>query len=69
MFFEPSCLARMFFIPANSNTILVDPPAITPDPVADGLNIIVAAPDLPCIGCGIDEYLVKGICIIFFLHL
>jgi len=64
---DPNCFASTFFIPANSRTVLVEPPAITPEPVADGLNRILAAPDIPFIGCGIDKCLVSGILIICFL--
>jgi hypothetical protein len=37
----------MFLTPANSNTVRIELPAITPDPGAEGLKINLAAPNLP----------------------
>jgi hypothetical protein len=65
--FEPSCLDRIFLIPANSKTVLIELPAITPEPGAEGRNTSLAAPNLPFVGCGIELELVNGIEIIFYL--
>ena len=43
----PNLLAKTFFIPANSKTVLIEPPAITPVPGAAGLINTFAAPSLP----------------------
>jgi len=37
-------------MPANSNTVFIEPPAITPEPAAEGRKINFAAPKLPFIG-------------------
>ena len=50
----PNLLAKTFFIPANSNTVLIDPPAITPVPGAAGLIRTFAAPSLPLDRVGIE---------------
>jgi hypothetical protein len=57
---DPNCFARIFLTPANSRTVLTDPPAITPDPGADGRIITLAAPALPSIICGIELFFVNG---------
>jgi hypothetical protein len=37
-------------MPANSNTVRIELPAITPDPGADGRKISLAAPKRPLVG-------------------
>ena len=64
---EPNCFDKMFFTPANSNTVRMELPAITPEPGADGRNTSLAAPNRPLVGCGIELELVKGTEIICFL--
>ena len=44
-----SAFDKIFFIPASSNTVRIDLPAITPDPGAEGLNISFAAPIYPVV--------------------
>ena len=48
-FFDPNCFERIFLTPANSNTVRIELPAITPDPGAEGLKISFAAPNRPFI--------------------
>jgi hypothetical protein len=47
---EPNCFDKMFLIPANSNTVRIELPAITPEPGAEGRNTSFAAPNLPFVG-------------------
>ena len=42
----------MFLYPANSNTGLTLPPAITPVPITAGFNITFALPKVPTYSCG-----------------
>ena len=46
---DPNCFASIFFTPTSSKIVLTDPPAITPEPGADGRMITLAAPDHPVI--------------------
>ena len=64
--FEPNCFERIFLIPANSSTVRIELPAITPEPGAEGRRTSLAAPNLPFVGCGIEFAPVKGTEIIFF---
>ena len=48
--FDPNCLDRMFLIPANSRTVRIELPAITPEPGAEGRKTSLAAPNLPLVG-------------------
>ena len=41
---EPNCFARIFLIPANSKTVRIEPPAITPVPGEAGFIMILHAP-------------------------
>ena len=66
---EPNCFASIFFTPTSSRIVRTDPPAITPEPGADGLMITLAAPDLPVIMCGMELSLVIGTVIRCFFHL
>ena len=50
----PNLLASTFFIPANSKTVLIEPPAITPVPGAAGRISTLAAPSLPKERVGIE---------------
>ena len=63
---EPKDLHKIFSIPANSNTDLAEPPAITPVPSAAGFNNTFPAPAFALIGCGID-FLKIGTTTRFFL--
>ena len=65
--FDPNCFAITFLIPATSNTVRTDPPAITPEPSIEGRIIILHAPKLPMTLCGILNDFVIGIFIKFFL--
>ena len=47
-------------MPANSKTVLIEPPAITPVPGAAGLISTLAAPSLPLDKVGIELFGVKG---------
>lgn len=64
---EPNCFARIFLTPASSKIVLTDPPAITPDPGAEGRIITLAAPARPSIMCGIELSFVNGTETIFLL--
>ena len=55
-------------MPANSNTVRIELPAITPDPGADGRKISLAAPKRPLVVGGIEFELVKGTVMICFLQ-
>ena len=57
---EPNCFASIFFTPTSSRIVRTDPPAITPEPGADGLMITLAAPERPVIRCGIELSFVIG---------
>ena len=46
---EPNCFDRMFLTPANSNTVRIELPAITPEPGAEGHNTSLAAPKRPLV--------------------
>jgi len=48
--FEPNCLDKIFLIPASSSTVLIELPAITPEPGAEGRNTSFAAPNRPVVG-------------------
>ena len=65
----PNLLAKTFFIPANSKTVLIEPPAITPVPGAAGLISTFAAPSLPLDKVGIELFGVKGTLTRCFLRL
>ena len=65
--FEPNFLDKIFLIPANSSTVRIELPAITPEPGADGRKISFAAPKRPLVGCGIEFELVNGTVMICFL--
>ena len=67
--FEPNRFDKIFSIPAISNTVRIELPAITPEPGAEGLNISFEALNLPIVECGIEFVLVKGTKIIFLVHL
>ena len=54
-------------MPANSKTVLIEPPAITPVPGAAGLISTLAAPSLPLDKVGIELLGVKGTLTRFFL--
>ena len=54
-------------MPANSKTVLIEPPAITPVPGAAGLISTLAAPSLPLDKVGIELFGVKGTLTRFFL--
>ena len=56
----PNLLASTFLIPANSKTVRIDPPAITPVPGAAGRINTLAAPSLPLERVGIELFRVKG---------
>ena len=62
----PNLFARTFLIPANSSTVLIEPPAITPVPGAAGLIRTLAAPSLPNERVGIELLRVKGTLTRFF---
>ena len=49
----PNLFAKTFFMPANSRTVLIEPPAITPVPGAAGLISTLAAPSRPLDKVGI----------------
>ena len=49
---EPSCLAEIFLTPANSKTVRIELPAITPVPWDAGLMKTSHAPKRPVITCG-----------------
>ena len=57
---DPNCFAKIFFTPASSRIVRTAPPAITPDPGADGRIITFAAPDCPVIIWGIELFFVTG---------
>lgn len=57
---DPNCFDKIFLMPASSKTVLIELPAITPDPEAEGTRIILAAPNLPFVGWGIEFERVKG---------
>ena len=57
---DPNCFASIFFTPTSSRIVRTEPPAITPEPGADGLIITLAAPDRPVIMCGIELSFVIG---------
>ena len=52
--FEPSCFDKIFLMPANSKTVRIELPAITPEPGAEGRKINFAAPKRPLVACGIE---------------
>ena len=52
----PNLFAKTFFMPANSKTVLIEPPAITPVPGAAGLISTLAAPSLPLDKVGIELF-------------
>ena len=54
-------------MPANSKTVLIEPPAITPVPGSAGLISTVAAPSRPLDKVGIELFGVKGTLTRFFL--
>ena len=54
-------------MPANSKTVLIAPPAITPVPGAAGLISTLAAPSRPLDKVGIQLFGVKGTLTRFFL--
>ena len=54
-------------MPANSKTVLIEPPAITPVPGAAGLISTFAAPSRPLDKVGIELFGVKGTLTRFFL--
>ena len=56
-------------MPANSRTVLIEPPAITPVPGAAGLISTLAAPSRPLDKVGIELFEVKGTLTRFFYHL
>ena len=56
-------------MPANSKTVLIEPPAITPVPGAAGLISTLAAPSLPLDKVGIELFGVNGTLTRFFSHL
>ena len=63
----PNLFAKTFFMPANSKTVLIEPPAITPVPGAAGLISTLAAPSLPIDKVGIELFGVNGTLTRFFL--
>ena len=63
----PNLFAKTFFMPANSKTVLIEPPAITPVPGAAGLINTLAAPSRPLDKVGIELFGVKGTLTRFFL--
>ena len=65
--FEPKDLALTSFNPANSNTALAGPPAITPVPSLAGLMITLVAPFIPTTSCGIVLPSIIGILTTFLL--
>ena len=67
-FFDPNCFDKIFFTPESSKTVLMELPAITPEPGAEGLKRTLAAPNFPTVLCGIEAEFVKGTSMIFFYH-
>ena len=63
----PNLFAKTFFMPANSKTVLIEPPAITPVPGAAGLIRTLAATSRPKYKVGIELFGVKGTLTRFFL--
>jgi hypothetical protein len=50
----PRRFAKTFLMPANSSTVRIEPPAITPVPGAAGRISTLAAPSQPVLMVGIE---------------